>query len=196
MGLSGWRGPARGVGYCAWLSPFAEVKFSGIPCDEVSRCTTAQTGASIFSASRLAVEGPLYGICRKVWTGAVLDLRGNDAFDDYFGGDLYMDTLSVHVFLDATYSRKSTGFVHDRQHLLRWETPTHILPLGLQEESSHCNPKVYGLLLVQDTDEDNVFIRSGCFYRVFSTREQILATFGGNGRDHDPQRAGKGGIEV
>lgn len=169
---------------------FREVKFSNVHCGSWPESSTEYdcSGLVASSATGLVVEGPLYGIRHKAWTGGVLSL---DEKEEYYrkwkpvGWD-----GPFQIFIDARGVQKPAGPELHRQHLLRWAAPTHVLPLTWWELG------VQGLLMVEDPEKENVFIRIGCFERTFRRKfeGQSRVMFGGDGFDRDHNELARAGL--
>lgn len=171
---------------------FREVKFSNVDFEGWSGSSTEYdcTGLVASSVTGLVVEGPLYGIRHKVWTGAVLSLGEEEGYYDKCRWETVDCDSPLQIYIDARGVQKPTGPELHRQHLLRWASPTHLLPLTWWELG------VQGLLMVEDPEEDNVFIRVGCFERTFANKfeGQSRVMFGGDGFDRDHDELARAGL--
>jgi hypothetical protein len=126
----------------------------------------------------LVVEGPLYRIEHKVWTGAILDA---DERASYYGGRIeWTYDSDLIACVDARDSEKPTDSQVDSRHLLRWTDPTHLLPLARSEN------RVHGILLIKDPTKEHIFIRGGFFNRAFESENERVATFPDDGPDPNP----------
>ncbi|KAI7777644.1 HET-domain-containing protein [Diaporthe eres] len=164
------------------VMPLTEVNIS-YGCDEQwSGPSIEYNGAGLIASSAmgLVVEGPLYSIRHKLWRGAELSRGEHEEYERAtYSGDCWLPTSWKSIFIvyiDVVEAQKPTGTTLNRQHRLRWASPTHLLPLTRREHG------VDGLLLVEDPEEDNVFIRVG----RFQCCSQARAIFGGDGFDRDP----------
>lgn len=173
-----------------YVEAVAEVKISNIHRDGRSE-TPAEyncAGPITPSASGLVVESPLYSIRHKLWTGAELTLGEQEKHDGKWPGCSWESRFKIKI--DAREVQKPTGPKLDRQHLLRWASPTHLLPLTKSEYG------VQGLLIVEDPEKADVFVRVGCFERSCSSdwERKVRAVFGCDGFDRDPDELARAGL--
>lgn len=183
-----WASVNGGVSF--WCLPFGPKasyfsnKFSAVACTSLFNDSTAQEFGS--TAVGLVVDGPLYCIRHRIWTGASSDRENRNTNRDH----QHTPTCVQNVYLDARWSRKPTDPDLTRQHLLRWALPTHVLPLVWRElwDGYH----VYGLLLVRDPEKDATFIRVGwCRARL-----KEPTAFGVDGTEQDHGELARAGLSL